>query len=164
MVYAKYLSPNQFKAFPMLATLGNPSCSLCRLHQTGVGNGGSPGISPPESSKVNTLLYYCQNSSLIMAFESFERKRLRSPILALAHLPAKVALVNVDKEVIFLLVSAHVDETNPTNVAPAGNLSINSLVSLSPLFTLGHVVRFPHVKITHLFSRISSRALWTREA
>ena len=66
MLYAKYLSPNQFKAFPMMATLGNPSCFLCRLHQTGVGNGGSPGISPPESSKVNTLgdvmfrvLYYC---------------------------------------------------------------------------------------------------------
>ena len=68
-----------------------------------------------------------------MAFYSFEHKRLRSPILALSHLPAKVALVNVDKEVIFLLVSAHVDETNPTNVAPAGNLSINSLVSLSHL-------------------------------
>ena len=63
---------------------------------------------------------------------------LRSPILALAHLPAKVALVNVDKEVIFLLVSAHVDETNPTNVAPAGNLSITTIplfLSLTSLYT-----------------------------
>ena len=81
------------------------------------------------------------------------------------HLPTKIALVNVDKEVIFLLVGPHIDEPNPTDVAPAIFESKQVLFpSSSPLFALGHVVRLPHVKVTHLFSRVSSRALWAGEA
>lgn len=92
---------------------------------------------------------------------------LRSPILALAHLPAKVALVNVDKEVILLLMSSHIDEPDPTDVAPGIFESKQVCLlfpSWSPFFALGHVVRLPHVKVAHLFSGVSSRALWTRES
>ena len=37
-----------------------------------------------------------------------------------SHLPTKMALVHVDKEVVLFLVSSHVDETDPANVTPIG--------------------------------------------